>query len=624
MILLSGGNWFDVAGQTSQSALVLSRSDANGYFVNCYPYDQPFQKISIGYTTGISTLIPRDTSMITLLSASITASDNTSLVGQNCSGTSVCDTLSIQGSKIFCNDGRATFIARRNAGCSTPVTWTISGGDADRQKLNDSTLAVQFLQSGTYTLITELRTCQNINDTIQVNVTLVGQSLELSSDTILCPGNTISLNAGNGFKSYLWQDGSTDSTYEVKQPGLYHVMATDACGRIYRDTVSVSPHPPIPFNAGPDRVKCNNDTIHLNAPTGFLNYAWSPSYNINSATGQNLIANPQTDTSYMIKAEKTPGCFAFDTVHVTVYKSPPIDLGTDTSFCSGSSVVFDAGNNFSAYVWNTGDSSHVITVQTAGTYSIDANSTHGCHSYDTITVLRVFEDPVVALDHNNTLCVNSSRVLDAGSFSTYLWSDGSVDRTIAVKDVGTYSVIVTDNNGCKGYDATTINSLLALPSGFLPADTSICSYASMQLTPLHSYQNYLWSNNAVSKSVTISQPGIYWLQVTDDNNCSGKDSIQIGLEECMSGFYMPSAFTPNQDGKNDLLRPLLFGNVKQYTFTIFNRWGYVVFQTTDRTKGWDGRYIGAQQDSNVFIWTCSYQLEGQKSKMTKGTVVLVR
>jgi gliding motility-associated-like protein len=76
--------------------------------------------------------------------------------------------------------------------------------------------------------------------------------------------------------------------------------------------------------------------------------------------------------------------------------------------------------------------------------------------------------------------------------------------------------------------------------------------------------------------------------------------------------------------KNDKMRPLLFGNIQLYKFTVYNRWGQVVFQSTEIGKGWDGTFRGKNQDSNVFIWTCTYQLEGEKSKMEKGTVMLIR
>lgn len=89
-------------------------------------------------------------------------------------------------------------------------------------------------------------------------------------------------------------------------------------------------------------------------------------------------------------------------------------------------------------------------------------------------------------------------------------------------------------------------------------------------------------------------------------------------------FYIPNAFTPNQDGKNDLFKPLISGNIRHYEFFIFNRWGQVVFHTRDYMKGWNGKFLGKEQDNNVFIWQCSYQFEGEAFRIQKGTVMLIK
>ena len=92
----------------------------------------------------------------------------------------------------------------------------------------------------------------------------------------------------------------------------------------------------------------------------------------------------------------------------------------------------------------------------------------------------------------------------------------------------------------------------------------------------------------------------------------------------MEGFYIPSGFTPNNDGKNDTFKPFIFGNVMAYKFIIYNRWGQIVFQTTDPYKGWDGRFKGQAQDSNVFIWSCTYTLDGKAAAFEKGSVTVIR
>jgi gliding motility-associated-like protein len=93
---------------------------------------------------------------------------------------------------------------------------------------------------------------------------------------------------------------------------------------------------------------------------------------------------------------------------------------------------------------------------------------------------------------------------------------------------------------------------------------------------------------------------------------------------CPKGFYMPTGFTPDHNGTNDFCKPLIFGHVISYHFSIYNRWGEKIFDTKDKQKGWDGTIKGAQQNSGIFIWTCTYQFSGQSPETKKGTVALIR
>jgi len=169
-----------------------------------------------------------------------------------------------------------------------------------------------------------------------------------------------------------------------------------------------------------------------------------------------------------------------------------------------------------------------------------------------------------------------------------------------------------------------ISALLDVPAGFLPPDTAVCSYGSIVIKSAPGYKNYYWNTNSMTPNITITSPGEYWLQVTDNNNCVGKDTIIVVPKECMKGFFVPNAFTPNNDGKNDLFKPLLFGTVKKYSFIIYNRWGAVVFESSNHRTGWDGALKGIKQNSGVFVWLCRYQIEGEVEKIEKGTVTLIR
>ena len=92
----------------------------------------------------------------------------------------------------------------------------------------------------------------------------------------------------------------------------------------------------------------------------------------------------------------------------------------------------------------------------------------------------------------------------------------------------------------------------------------------------------------------MNQPGTYWLGVTANGGCPGRDSVVVTPKTCLTGFYMPSAFTPNHDGKNDLFKPVIGGVALQYKLTIYNRWGQVVFSSGDPAKGWDGSKSAAR------------------------------
>lgn len=537
-----------------------------------------------------------------------------------------CSYLKVTGPASVCNlNNQYTYTIHKNKACGQPTQWHIPPGIAVIQQ-TDSSLTVKFNSFGSCVISATLDfSCSPLKDSVSITAVSLSPPLNLGLDTSICPGNTYLLHAGNAFQSYLWPDGSTDSLFTVITPGQYWVQVTDICGNILRDTVTISAAPPVPLNIGPDRTKCNNDTLHLNAPNGFLNYSWSPNYQINSVNSQNVTVNPLVDTSYILKAEKTAGCFAFDTVHISAFHSQPINLGPDQSFCIGDSAILNAGNGFSQYIWSNSQSSQQIVVKTAGTYTVIAITAQGCRSYDTLRIVNVFSLPVVDLGQDSTLCYGMTRTLNAGNgYVSYAWNTGASTQTINVNTTGSYAVKITDNNNCSSVDTAFITKILPLPSAFLPADTAICSYGTIDLKSLQNFNQYLWSSGANTSTITISKPGLYWLQVKDNNNCPGKDSIIVNPKDCLQGFFIPNAFTPDNDGKNDLFKPLIFGDIKQYRFVVYDRWGQVVFQSQRPGDGWNGKYHGMDRDSNVFTWTCQYQLAGQPLKIEKGTVLLVR
>jgi gliding motility-associated-like protein len=583
---------------------------------------QPFNYVQTNL--GLAAIIPGD--FVESSNKTITAQSFSTEYVPGCQSTSFCDTLKlIASADTLCGSAPLLLIAHKNQECGSNVNFTYDPTYVQSFiQINDSTYQVIFNGAWQGYIYAGLQSCATFTDSVPVVVFASLPNVNLGIDTSICPGNTIILDARPGYASYLWSSGGTGSTITVAIPGTYYVDVVDGCGNSSSDTVIVSVAPPIAFNIGADRIKCNADTVHVNAPEGFLNYSWGPAYNINSLTAQNVIVQPLVDTIYFVRAEKTSGCFAYDSIKIKVNHSAPINLGSDKSFCSGDSAVLNAGPGFVQYAWNTGAISQQVSVFTTGNYIAVGTDLNGCRSTDTLQVTNVYALPAINLDKGSSICFGDIKTLDAGTgYSSYLWNTAATGSTINVSAIGKYWVVVKNVNNCIGSDTTEIKNIDPLAANFLPADTAICTYSTMQIIPAGNYVQYAWNNGATSSSITVSGPGLYWLQVTDNKNCVGKDSIRVLAKECYRGFYIPGAFTPNHDAKNEIFKPQIFGNVSNYNFMIFNRYGKVVFNSTDLKAGWDGTFKGRDADIGAYTWVCTFKLNSLQTT-EKGTVLLIR
>lgn len=228
--------------------------------------------------------------------------------------------------------------------------------------------------------------------------------------------------------------------------------------------------------------------------------------------------------------------------------------------------------------------------------------------------------------------------IDGGTKPVYQWLlngvniGGNADsiHLSNLHNLDSVSCTMTSNSPCVDIKTAYSNTVkvkvdLRLPPRFsLPADTALCSYERITLSTRAGFSSYLWSNNSSNESITVKQPGIYWLEVTDKYGCTARDSITISPKSCIEGIFVPNAFTPNRDGHNDLFMPIMNVDVKTYKFMVFDRWGRVVFQTTTLNKGWDGKVNGLPYDTGVFAWQCQYQLDGEEPAAKRGTVLLLR
>lgn len=330
----------------------------------------------------------------------------------------------------------------------------------------------------------------------------------------------------------------------------------------------------------------------------------SSTLNIN-ACGSFLMNNEVFDSAgtYVRIVPNTAGCDSIITLNLTLNKR---FTQQTKSICAGDSLFAGGGHQ-----------------KLAGIYYDTLSTVLGCDSV-VATRLQVHARPVPDLGKDQDLCANTELALSPGSFQTYLWQDGSKGSRLTVNAAGQYWVQVSNTLGCIASDTLRVVAVHPVPSGFLKRRDSICAYSTLPIVPSDAFTSYQWSTGANQKSIVVEAPGTYWLKVRDINGCSSTDSIVVYPKRCMQGFYIPNAFTPDGDGKNDSFKPLLFGATGPYHFTIYNRWGTIIFETTDVKKGWDGKIAGVLQPGDTFIWTCTYQLAGSSPVTVKGTVTLIR
>tara|TARA_Y100000782_G_scaffold113915_1_gene148385 strand:- start:3468 stop:6128 length:2661 start_codon:yes stop_codon:yes gene_type:complete len=203
------------------------------------------------------------------------------------------------------------------------------------------------------------------------------------------------------------------------------------------------------------------------------------------------------------------------------------DLGADTAFCDGNSIVVTPGS-FDQYTWSNGANTASITISTSGDYAVVATDEFGCDRLDTITV-EVVSNPVVDLGADTILCEGTPLTLDAGDFDSYEWDNGSNDQTRIVMTSGSYTVTVTESI-CSGEDQLYV-TVLANPVVEIGNDTAVGAGYVFNMNAGNGYASYLWSNNdsISSTSIAATSPQVIFVRVVDDYGCIGYDEFRVDI-----------------------------------------------------------------------------------------------
>lgn len=299
------------------------------------------------------------------------------------------------------------------------------------------------------------------------------------------------------------------------------VLATEACG-----------------HAGFGEYEDYN--VSITGGQDQFNFSWTPAASLNNNTISNPMAMPTGNETYTVTVtEPMSGCFTDATVSVTVNPAPVNNLGADTLVCGVSIYTLDAGNAGSTYLWSDNSTNQTLDVTASGNYSVQITEpVNGCSAtYDIDVTFGQLPAPV-NLGNDTVVCSGGSIVIDAGAgYTTYNWNTGDNTQTITASTAGTYSVTVTNNDGCEATD-TIVITLGTNPTVNLGNDTTICIYNNITLDAGAGFNSYLWSNAATTQTIVIQgSQGLglytYSVGVTDAFGCVGRDTIRITIDECL-------------------------------------------------------------------------------------------
>jgi len=210
--------------------------------------------------------------------------------------------------------------------------------------------------------------------------------------------------------------------------------------------------------------------------------------------------------------------------------------------------------------------------------------------------------------------------------ATYLWNNGSIGKSLVLNNInwvnGKAQVwLTTTANYCTQTDTLTIYQKPALQIPINDTTTCFEDVPQILLDAGANFKSYLWlPTGETSKTVYSNQAQIYKLTVTDSFNCSASKNIIVD-ELCKAEIFLPNAFTPNGDGKNETYKPILkIKNLLQYQLKIYDSWGTAIFSTTDPNQTWDAK----NNPQGVYVVTVNYQYKNFAPSLTKGTVTVLR
>lgn len=389
-------------------------------------------------------------------------------------------------------------------------------------------------------------------------------------------------------------------------------------------------------------------------------------------------------TSSISCVNNSPATSNAITMTVTSSVTPAVVISsTNPNICEGTSVTFTAtpvnGGPGPVYQWklngnNTGTNAPVfaaVNLVNGDIVSVVMTSDANCLTTNSVisnTIPIVVATPVtpaVSVSASSSAFCPGSTVsftvnpVNGGTSPVYQWqvngfnvgANTPVFTTNSLVNADVISVIMTSNAACATIPVVTSNSIQAVVIGELvtPAITIasapavVCYGTEVNFTATvvsgGNSPGFQWRQNGIRvgssspfyTNSTFNNGDVISCVLTSSETCPSLASVEsnniviaINANSCPQDIYFPTAFTPNRDGKNDVLKPVVRGRLIQYTFSVYNRWGQKVFESRDLQRGWDGKVKGIDISTEVFVWMCIYQFQGKSQEFSKGVVSVIR
>ncbi|WP_461129874.1 PKD domain-containing protein [Spirosoma aerophilum] len=572
--------------------------------------------------------------------------------GGICKDTLIKDTLTILETPPDIKLGADTAICNKK-GITLDIkvqarvyVWVVNGAVVSRQRTLTLTRPGYYIAVG----LAANGECFK-SDTIEVQIKPV-PSLDLGPDTVFCYRSTVTLAVPQRtWTEFQWNNGGTTKSIDVSTAGVYSVTAqatVNGTTCVNSDSIRVTELPKIQVQAaltGPKACTSADGSIVLTpTPAGNYQYAWSSTVGgavLKDSTSQQT-ALPEggykvsvTDTLHECKVDTA---FTLKSPANQLQLTPRVADALCSIPNSGTITLTVSGGTPATYSWlnQTGtvvSTTAVFGQASPGLYAVQVVDLNGCKALkDSIRVgldstgfAKLGPDTLKC----NGLAVALQPLVGDLTGNVYQWSTGATTPSISVSQPGSYSLVLRNTQtGCVGRSSINVGDRPP-PRFSYTQQASLCEGDQGTTTLSASGAaglSYLWLNrNDTTKTITVQRAGDYSIRVTDPLGCTATAVARV-LNLCEPRVNVPDAFTPNNDSVNDLLQ-VFTAYITDYEFRIYNRWGEVIFSSTNPEQKWDGTYRGAIYPSMIYPYVVIYKSEffPERDRVIKrGSVLLIR